>query len=129
MNNYTHYRNKHFANKLSPTSNKERIREIDDKSSGFLYCVSVTGTTGARSSFSEDQIKSIDETYKSLENNKMLIGFGISSGKIIKEFSPYCDGVIVASVILKSMLNESDSNNYENTFRLISELNEACNMK
>jgi tryptophan synthase alpha chain len=115
----------HRYNKLdkviltTPTSSEERIKSIDEKSSGFVYCVSVVGTTGMRDTFNDDVLKNLERTYKTIKKNKMLIGFGIKSGTDIKRFAPYCDGVIVGSAVIKSLGN--DSNSLNNTQKLIKE--------
>jgi tryptophan synthase alpha chain len=120
----------HRYNKLdkviltTPTSSEERIKSIDEKSSGFVYCVSVVGTTGMRDTFNDDVLKNLERTYKTIKKNKMLIGFGIKSGTDIKQFAPYCDGVIVGSAVIKSLGN--DSNSLNNTQKLIKELSSAC---
>lgn len=106
----------------TPTSSEDKIRKIDFRSSGFVYCVSVTGTTGVRSSFAEDVYQNLDRTYKLIESNKMLIGFGISTPHDVEKFSPYCDGVIVGSAVIKSLMNDK----FENTINLIRSLKEAC---
>jgi len=106
----------------TPTSTEERIKRIDSKSRGFVYCVSITGTTGVNEGFTEENYSNLQRT-RSLINNKMLIGFGISKPDDIKRFSPYCDGVIVGSTIIKSLMNSFDSNS---TFKLVSELKNAC---
>ena len=108
----------------TPTSSEERIKEIDNKSSGFLYCVSVTGTTGVRNSFQEDTIANLKKTYSTVEKNEMLIGFGISKPENIKTFSPFCDGVIIGSAVVKSVMN--DNNNFEDTRELVKSLSESC---
>ncbi|MCP5063582.1 MAG: tryptophan synthase subunit alpha [Ignavibacteriae bacterium] len=109
----------------TPTSSEERIKMIDMKSSGFLYCVSVVGTTGVRQEFDSYVLENLERTYK-LTNSKMQIGFGISSEKDVKRFSPFCDGVIVGSAIVKSIAN--NSNNYSETIELVKELKEACKL-
>jgi tryptophan synthase alpha chain len=108
----------------TPTSSQERINEIDKRSSGFLYCVSVVGTTGVRNKFDTYVFENLRRTYSSVTNNKMQIGFGISNAEDVKQFSPYCDGVIVGSAIIKSLAN--DTNNYSNTIELVKELKSAC---
>ncbi|MDX1699535.1 MAG: tryptophan synthase subunit alpha [Melioribacteraceae bacterium] len=108
----------------TPTSSRERIRDIDDKSSGFVYCVSVVGTTGIRKQVDEYVYDNLKLTYDTLEKNKMQIGFGISSPERVKEFTPYCDGVIVGSAIIKSL--ESDDKKYTNTMAFVKSLKEAC---
>ncbi|NJD21702.1 MAG: tryptophan synthase subunit alpha [Melioribacter sp.] len=107
----------------TPASSKERIKAIDEKSSGFVYCVSITGTTGVKENFSDEVISNISRTRSLIKKNKMLIGFGVSKPEDVKTFSPYCDGVIVGSAVIKSLLN---NDNYDTTLRLISQLSQAC---
>lgn len=109
----------------TPTSSEERIKSIDLKSSGFVYCVSVTGTTGIRYDFSKDTLINLETTYRNITKNKMMIGFGISKPEDIKTFSPYCDGVIVGSAVIKSIMN--DNTKFEKTKELINSLSKACN--
>lgn len=108
----------------TPTSSENRIKNIDEKSSGFLYCVSVTGTTGVRNEFDKSVLENLERTYATVAKNKMQIGFGISSSENVKQFSPYCDGVIVGSAIIKSL--STDNEEYSNTLSLVRELKEAC---
>ena len=108
----------------TPTSPEERIMRIDNESSGFVYCVSVVGTTGVRSKFDESAVANLNRTYSLISKNKMLIGFGISSGKSVETVKPYCDGVIVGSAVLKALENE---NYIESACKLVNELSQACN--
>jgi tryptophan synthase alpha chain len=111
----------------TPTSNNERIAEIDRLSSGFVYCVSVTGITGIRNSFDRAVMDNIDRTYTQIKKNKMLIGFGISNAQNVREFAPYCDGVIVGSAVVKSiMADHKNNNNYATTLKLVKQLSAAC---
>ncbi len=109
----------------TPTSSEKRIKTIDSKSGGFVYCVSVVGITGVRNEFKEDTIKNIERTYKTVSKNKMMIGFGISKPENVKTFSPFCDGVIVGSAVIKTVMN--DNNKFEETRKLIKILSDACN--
>ena len=108
----------------TPTSSEQRIRAIDKRSSGFLYCVSVVGTTGVRNNFDDSVLENLDRTYSIVEKNKMQIGFGISSAEDVKRFSPYCDGVIVGSAVVKSLSNSSK--NYSETIDLVKKFKSAC---
>ena len=112
----------------TPTSGVERIRKIDERSSGFVYCVSVVGTTGMRKSFNEFSFDRIKITYENIKKNKMLIGFGISKGEDVKRFSNISDGVIVGSAVVNA-LNEDHKNQseFKKTLSLIKELSESCN--
>jgi len=86
---------------VTPTSSEERIIKIDQLSTGFLYCVSVTGVTGVLKQFSEATIESIKQAYSIIKKNKMLLGFGISNEESIEQVKNYCDGVIVGSAVIK----------------------------
>ena len=106
----------------TPTSSPSRIKTIDAKSSGFLYAVSVSGTTGVRSGFDDSVIKNLKLTYELIEQNKMLIGFGISKPENIRQLSPFADGFIVGSAVIKSLLNDE----IETTTKLVKSLSDAC---
>ncbi len=108
---------------ITPTTPDERIKLIDERSSGFVYCVSVSGTTGI---YHQDKSVSIDfikRARSSVKKNKTLIGFGISNEEDAKEFAPYCDGVIVGSAIIKSLMN--DDTNFTKTIEQVKKLKEA----
>jgi len=117
-----------FSDKLdkillaTPTSSSERIKAVDHKSTGFLYSVSVAGTTGVRNGFDDSVIENLEATYNIVEKNKMLIGFGISKPENIKQLSPFADGFIVGSAIIKSLQSE----NIGETTKLVKLLKEAC---
>jgi tryptophan synthase alpha chain len=106
----------------TPTSSKNRIIELDQKSEGFLYCVSVSGTTGVRDGFDNKVTQNLETTYKTLSKNKMLVGFGISTPDNIKQLSPFADGFIVGSAVIKSLQN----GNIDKTVNLIKSLKRAC---
>lgn len=110
----------------TPTSNENRIKQIDEASSGFVYCVSVAGITGVRDNFEDQVIENINRTYKLMNKNKMLIGFGISSKENINQLAPYCDGFIVGSAVINSL---TDHTEYEKTFELVRSLRNACDEK
>ncbi|MCH7516229.1 MAG: tryptophan synthase subunit alpha [Bacteroidetes bacterium] len=105
---------------ITPTTPTERIKLIDEKSSGFVYCVSITGITGARKTASTDNLLFIKNAYKQCTNNKVLVGFGISSVEDVKYYKPHCDGVIVGSAVIKSLMN--DNIKYEKTLELVRNL-------
>lgn len=106
----------------TPRTSGTRIAEIDCKSSGFVYCVSVSGTTGVRNGFTSEDLISLERTRKMIQRNKMLIGFGISTPGDVKQISPYCDGVIVGSAVIRTLGREG----IEGTLQLIRKLKEAC---
>lgn len=84
----------------TPTSSSERIRMIASKSTGFLYYVSLTGTTGERKTISESLIAELKKIRR-MTRIPVACGFGISTPGQAKEVSRYADGVIVGSAIVK----------------------------
>ena len=88
-----------FIRLAALTSTPDRLKEIARRSEGFLYAVSVTGTTGARAAHHE-RVYSYLETLKQHSNVPVLAGFGVSSSKQAHELSKHCDGVIVGSKIV-----------------------------
>jgi len=107
----------------TPTSSNERIIALDEKSKGFVYYVSVTGTTGTRNGFTDEDISVIQKTRKLISHNKMLAGFGISTPENILQIKDYCDGVIVGSAVIKKLIN---SESYDSIAAFVSELKKAC---
>ncbi|NQT95927.1 MAG: tryptophan synthase subunit alpha [Candidatus Omnitrophica bacterium] len=86
----------------APTSTKERIRLIANKSTGFIYYVSLTGVTGARKSLSGHVREHIREI-KHITKKPICVGFGVSTPKQVRQLSRFCDGVIVGSAIINKL--------------------------
>ncbi len=105
----------------TPTTQEKRFKEIDNLSSGFLYYVSMTGTTGKKINHSEVILKQLKTASSIVKNNNLLVGFGISSPEDVKNFIPYCNGVIVGSAIIKSLMIED----FNTTLKKIEELKKA----
>jgi len=109
----------------TPTTSEERIKIIDELSQGFLYYVSMTGTTGEKILHKDETLNQLKNVSALLKKNPLIVGFGISSPEDVKLFSPYCSGVIVGSAIIKSLMN--DSSEYKNSLKLVRELKKALN--
>lgn len=84
---------------LTPTSNAGRMSIVASKASGFIYFVSVTGVTGARSTVALDA-KSFVARIRKTTDLPVGVGFGISTPAQAKEVSRYADAVIVGSAIV-----------------------------
>lgn len=82
------------------TSPIERIEMIAKKGNGFLYAVTVTGITGARTTFNEHLGPHLLQV-KEVSPIPVLAGFGISTPEHVKAMIEYCDGVIVGSKIVE----------------------------
>jgi tryptophan synthase alpha chain len=85
---------------LAPTSTEERIRLIVQRSSGFIYLVSVTGVTGARTSLQADLTQFV-ERVRGLTKKPLAVGFGISTPEHVLQVVQLADGVIVGSALMR----------------------------
>ena len=92
---------------LAPTSTPDRIQMVGEASKGFIYYVSLTGTTGAK----EALAKNLEEKVSAIKNEvklPVLVGFGISGPEQAKEAGQCSDGVIIGSAIVKLIESHSD---------------------
>jgi tryptophan synthase alpha chain len=92
---------------VAPTSSPERIKQIVEKSRGFVYCVSVTGTTGERDELSPGLLNFLREV-KQITQKPIAVGFGISTTKQIEFLRNKADGIIIGSRIIKAIKNKED---------------------
>jgi len=67
-----------------------------------------------------DNLQFIKNAYEQCTNNRVLVGFGISSVEDVKYYKPHCDGVIVGSAVIKSLMN--DNSKYQKTLELVRKL-------
>jgi len=87
---------------LAPTSPNERMEAIARNAKGFIYLVSVTGVTGARTSISEglgELIKRVREHTSA----PVCVGFGIGTPEQAAQVGALADGVIVGSACVKTI--------------------------
>jgi tryptophan synthase alpha chain len=75
---------------------------IVQASTGFIYFLSVTGVTGARTSVPADLQKNI-RLAKRLTDKPICVGFGISTPGQVRAIARVADGVIVGSAIVKEI--------------------------
>lgn len=92
---------------LAPTSSDERIADIARRASGFIYCISLTGITGARASLQEGLADYIARVRRQTDL-PLAIGFGISRAEHVAEVAQVADGAIVASALLDRLAEVED---------------------
>ncbi|UII26674.1 tryptophan synthase subunit alpha [Fulvivirga maritima] len=85
---------------ITPQTSENRVREIDQNTDGFIYMVSSASTTGARGSFSEEQISYFERIKKMDLKNPTLIGFGISNNDTYEQACTYSSGAIIGSAFI-----------------------------
>jgi tryptophan synthase alpha chain len=81
---------------VAPTSGAERIRRAAEASTGFVYCVTRLGVTGARTGMS-DAFRPVLEKVREVTDVPVGLGFGISTAAHAREAAALADGVIVGS--------------------------------
>jgi tryptophan synthase alpha chain len=92
---------------LPPTVNGERLQVVAKRSSGFLYLVSLTGVTGARSTLPPDLEKFIQRARQATDL-PLAVGFGISTAEQARLVGAAADGVIVGSALIDQVRNSTD---------------------
>ena len=84
----------------APTSSDERLEKIGALASGFVYCVSVAGVTGARETLPPRAVEILCRV-RSRTNAPVALGFGIASTEAAAEAAVEADGVIIGSKLMQ----------------------------
>ena len=85
---------------ITPTTSEDRLKQIAERSTGFIYYVSVTGITGERKELPEGLLSSLEQL-RQLTDTPICVGFGISAPAHVEYLKPVADGMIVGSAIVK----------------------------
>ena len=88
----------------SPVTPDERLARICERSRGFVYGVSTMGITGERQSLAQSA-GVMAKRLKAVTDKPVLIGFGVSSPAHAVEASAEADGVVVASALMRRLLD------------------------
>ncbi|CAM3232848.1 MULTISPECIES: tryptophan synthase subunit alpha [Brevibacillus] len=91
----------HVISLVAPTS-QTRIRMIGEQATGFLYCVSSLGVTGARTELRGDLTDFLKRVREST-TAPTAVGFGISTPEQVRTLAPHADAVIVGSAIVREI--------------------------
>jgi tryptophan synthase alpha chain len=84
---------------VAPTSTDERLRVAAAETDGWLYLVTVTGTTGARDTLSSE-LAPLVERARAVTGVPLFAGFGISTPEQARAAAELADGVVVGSAAL-----------------------------
>ena len=88
---------------LAPTSTDQSIEESCRNASGFVYCVSVTGVTGARNEVSNRGIELVDRV-RAHTGLPLAIGFGISTPEHVAQVGETAEAAVVGSALVRVIL-------------------------
>jgi tryptophan synthase alpha chain len=115
----------HVIQLVAPTSTDERLEEVGRTASGFVYCVSLVGTTGARDQVS-NQLPTFMQRVRDRVDVPLMIGFGIARPEHIVAVRPYADSVIVASALV-DLLTATPPDQWESALSAaVRDLRAAC---
>lgn len=105
LDEHTQNRNLALVYLVAPNTSDERMQLIDSKSQGFVYCVSVTGVTGAREGdeVSRSVNRFIERVQTNITRNPTMIGFGIKSYQDARKIAARADGFIVGSALINTI--------------------------
>lgn len=109
----------------APTSPDARLARIGRAASGFIYCVSTTGVTGARSALDAGLPAFIDRL-RGHTTLPLAVGFGVSTPAQAAEVAAFADGVIVGSALVDLVARAESFERGLNDVRLMTEAMQAA---
>ena len=93
---------------VAPTSTEERIKLITEQTSGFVYCVSRTGVTGANKEMSSDLLDLLNRA-RAHTSKPLAVGFGISTPEHVAEVVAISDGAVIGSALVELLHKNAES--------------------
>lgn len=92
---------------VTPETSEERVRKLDELSSGFLYAVSSSATTGKDKDFSAVELY-LQRLQSMQLRNPVLVGFGIKDKETFQSACKYANGAIIGTAYIKMLENATD---------------------
>ena len=92
---------------VAPTTTPERLARICSTAAGFVYCVGVTGVTGARRLIADDAIALL-ELVRQLTSLPRALGFGLSTHAHLAALRGHAEGAAVGSALIDSIGTQPD---------------------
>ena len=109
---------------VSPTTSKERVKEIVKNSTGFIYYVTLRGVTGS-SNLNEKEIEQNIKYIKSISSIPVMAGFGIKNSDDAKLLSSFSDGIVIGSSIVELIYKNSENKDFHEVSDYISNMKDA----
>lgn len=100
---------------VAPNSSDQRMQKIDKASDGFVYCVSVTGVTGAREGdeVAQSVARFINRVKQNVVKNPKMVGFGIKTHEDAQRIAADMDGFIVGSALIDTIREHYPENGWK----------------
>lgn len=92
---------------VTPETSEERLKKLDALSTGFLYAVSSSATTGSEQDFSAVE-KYLHRLQGMQLQNPVLVGFGIKDKATFDAAAKYSNGAIIGTAFIKALENTND---------------------
>ncbi len=106
---------------VAPTSTKERIELLAKMASGFIYCVSRVGVTGARNDM-PPELEALVKTIKSVSDLPVAVGFGISTPEHVQRVTAFADGAVVGSALVNVIADSASGDVVQRAGELVRSL-------
>ena len=100
---------------VTPETSEERLRKLDSLSSGFLYAVSSSATTGKDKDFNVVE-KYLQRLQSYQLKNPILVGFGIKDKQTFQSVSKFANGAIIGTAYIKALESVDDIESVTKTF-------------
>ena len=92
---------------VTPVTPADRLAMLCKSAQGFVYAVTMTGTTGKSAEIPEDVLQYMDRV-KSVSTIPVCAGFGIRSRDQVARFAAHVDGVVVGSALVETLERGGD---------------------
>ncbi len=92
---------------ITPQTSEDRIKNIDENSTGFIYMVSSASVTGAKSQVTNKQKDYFERIENMNLSSKRLIGFGISNKETFHSACLHAHGAIIGSAFIKQLKSDA----------------------
>ena len=104
----------------APTSTDQRLKQIADVSTGFVYAVSRTGVTGARQQLPEDA-QSLVKRIRKFTKLPVAVGFGISTPEQFAAVGKFAEAAVVGSAIVQ-LIEQNPGREAESVAKFVKQL-------
>jgi tryptophan synthase alpha chain len=100
----------------TPVTEPARLKRIGAASQGFVYAVTMTGTTGKNVAVPEDVLNYLDRV-RAASSTPVCAGFGIRSREQVERLSGHVDGVVVGSALVEVLERGDDATSFLRSLR------------